>query len=471
VPLRIEADGVGHGRLVPGSVILLAEVVWFIGILAQKDNKLPSGSYVYLIMGNSRLSICLAALLLVTLAISFAQTPGKSALQQLEGMRQSLRSSRDKKDWGTYGTYAAQLEEFLNGSPRSLLEMARADLMRGRTAEAKAEVQYILEMGQAEDALLTAPFDSLHLDVAVAANRKPVANATLAEELQDTGLLPEDIDYDASTKRFFLTSVLEKKIVTVGPDGKIRDFAPAPDGWPMLALKIDPERHRLWATEVALKGFSIVQKSDWARSAVLCYNLDNGRLLFRIEGPENSALGDMALMRDGVPVVSDGEGGGVYRVDDGKTLERIDRGDFISPQTPSVSADGRSFFVPDYLRGIGILDLTTRQVRWLAMDNKFILNGIDGLYLHGDSILAVQNGSSPERVISFRLDPSHSKVTSQNVIEAATNTIGDPTHGVIVGSDFYYIANSGWDTLDDSGERRATAKVTMARIMRAVLPE
>lgn len=423
-------------------------------------------------MRSSRLSLCVTAPLLLALAASFAQTAVTSAVQQLNDLRQSLRSARDKKDWGTYGTYAARLEEFLNGSPRSLLEMARADLMRGRTAEAKAEVQHILEMGQAEDALLAAPFDGLHnLDVAVAANRTPVTKARLAWELQDIDLLPEDIDYDASTKRFFLTSVLEKKIVTLGPDGKVRDFATAPDRWPLLALKLDAQRHRVWATEVALKGFSIVQKSDWGRSAVLCYNLDDGKLLFRIEGPEGSALGDMALMRDGVPIVSDGEGGGVYRVNDGKSLERIDRGDFISPQTPSVSADGSSLFVPDYLRGIGILGLSTRQVLWLSMDNKFILNGIDGLYLHGDSVLAVQNGSSPERVISFRLDPSHGKVISQDVIESATSTIGDPTHGVIVGSDFYYIANSGWDTLDDNGERKATAKVTTARIMRAALPQ
>jgi len=423
-----------------------------------------------LCMENPRLSIYLTALFFCTMAISFAQSPGLSAPRQLEDLRRSLRTARDKSDWAAYGTYAAQLREFLNGSPRSLLEIARADLMRGQTADAKVEVQHIVEMGQAEDALLAAPFDALHnLEAAVAANREPVTKATLARELPDPGLLPEDIDYDASAKRFFLTSVLEKKIVTVDPDGKMRNFATAPDGWPMLALKLDTPRHRLWATEVALKGFNIVQKSDWGRSAVLCYNLANGKLLFRIEGPEGSALGDMALTREGVPIVSDGEGGGVYRINEGKRLERIDRGDFVSPQTPSISADGRYLFVPDYLRGVGILDLSTRQVRWLSMDNRFILNGIDGLYLYGDSMLAVQNGSSPERVISFRLDPSHSKINSQDVIEAATSTIGDPTHGVIVGSDFYYIANSGWDTLDDNGERKPTAKVTTARIMRVGL--
>jgi hypothetical protein len=420
-------------------------------------------------MSYSRLSI---TLLLLMLALSLAEGPARSAPRQLESLNQSLRNARDKKDWVAYGTYAEQLSQFLNGSPRSLLLIAKADLMRGRTAEAKAEVQHILDMGQAEDALLAAPFDVLHdLAPAVAGNRKPVTQATVAWEVQDSGLLPEDIDYDSPTKQFFLTSILEKKIVALGSDGKMQDFAPAPDPWPMLALKVDTQHHRLWATEVALKGFTAVPKSDWGRSAVLCYNLDNGKLLFKIEGPEGSALGDMTLTRDGAPVVSDGEGGGVYRIKDDKTLEPIDRGDFISPQTPSMSADGKSVFVPDYLRGIGILDLSTREVHWLSMNNRYILNGIDGLYLRGDSMLAVQNGSSPERVISFRLDPSHSKVISQNVIEAATSTIGDPTHGVIVGSDFYYIANSGWDTLEDNGQRKVAAKVTKARIMRAALRE
>jgi hypothetical protein len=341
--------------------------------------------------------------------------------------------------------------------------------MSGRTDEARTESQHILDMGEAEDALLKAPFDSLHIpEVAVTANRKAIGQATLALELPDPGLLPEDIDYDSVTKRFFVTSVLEKKIVAFGVDGKARsDFALAPDVWPMAALKLDTQRRRLWATEAAFDGFTTVKQSDWRRSAVLCFDLNSGKLLSRIEG--SGALADMVLTQDGTPVVADGEGGGVYRVTDSKTLERIDLGDFVSPQTPALTSDGRSLFVPDYLRGIGVMDLSSRRVRWFSMDNKFIFSGIDGLYAYGDTLLAVQNGSSPERVVWFRLDASHGRIVSQGVIESATSTIGDPTHGVIIGSDFYYIANSGWDTLNDNGERKPGTKITPGRIMRVDL--
>ncbi|MBZ5680857.1 MAG: hypothetical protein LAO24_12205 [Acidobacteriia bacterium] len=410
-------------------------------------------------------------LLLITWGAISAHAPSPSAKQQLAELRNGLREARDKNDWKAYLAGATQISKVLNGSPNSLLEVARADLKLGRTAEARAVVQHILDMGQADDVLLAAPFDAFHdLGRAVAANRAALSQGSLVWEVQDAGLLPEDIDYDATTRRFFLTSVLEKKIVALDAVGKATTFAVAPDNWPMLGLKVDTKRRRLWATEVALEGFSMVPKADQGRSALVCYELDEGKLVLRIEGPEHSALGDMVLAQDGTPIVSDGAGGGIYRVRDGKTLERIDEGEFISPQTPAIDLEGKHLFVPDYLRGIGVLDLSTRKVRWLPMDDKFALAGIDGLYLDHNSLLAVQNGSSPERVAAFELDAAHEKIISQKLIESATSTLGDPTHGVIVGGHFYYIASSGWDILDEHGERRADAKATPARIMRVTLP-
>ena len=393
-----------------------------------------------------------------------------TAREQLGSLRRALRDARDKSEWDNYRARAIEIRALLNGSPNALLEVAKADLKLGRVVEARAEVQHVLDMGQADESLVAAPFDGFH-DVAesLAANRRPVLRGNAVWEIEDSGLLPEDIDFDPTTHRFFLTSVLEKKIVWLDAGGKARNFASSPSAWPMLGLKVDANRRRLWATEVALENFSLTPKAEWGRSALLCYELDKGNLLFRIEGPEHSALGDMVLMPDGTPVLSDGAGGGVYRLRDNKTLERLDGGEFISPQTPAIDAEGKYLFVPDYLRGIAVLNLSTRQLHWLSMEAKFALNGVDGLYLVHEKLLAVQNGTSPERVVEFALDAAREKVVSQNVIEASTKTLGDPTHGVVVGSDFYYIANSGWDTLDDHGEHVAGVKASPARIMHATL--
>jgi hypothetical protein len=72
-------------------------------------------------------------------------------------------------------------------------------------------------------------------------------------------------------------------------------------------------------------------------------------------------------------------------------------------------------------------------------------------------------------VIRFELDPSLSRVASESIIERGTPTLGDPTHGVVVDGWFYYIANSGWDTMDEHGAAREGKTMSGAVIMRVDL--
>jgi hypothetical protein len=125
-------------------------------------------------------------------------------------------------------------------------------------------------------------------------------------------------------------------------------------------------------------------------------------------------------------------------------------------------------YVPDYVRGLGILDLRNRQIEWLHPAGRFALAGIDGLYRVGQQLFALQNGTDPERVIAFTLDKGH--IVSEQVIERGTATLGEPTHGVLVDGAFYYIANSGWNALGDDGRVAPGAKMTSAHIMKWNIP-
>jgi hypothetical protein len=406
-----------------------------------------------------------------------------SAKDQLSHIREDMKRAHAANDAAAYLASANKMSELLNASPASLLQLASAQAFAGDDRAALDSLEAYVRMGQSnEDVLELAQFDRLRKDprypaihARMLANTTAISRASIAFRLADPGLIPEDIDYEPATKLFYITSVLEKKILSVDASGSARAFATAPDQWPMMALKVDRQRHILWATEAALSEFDASPQQDWGRSAILIYDLRTRRLLHRIVlrdigDPPKSALGDMALTADGDAIVSDGEGGGVYRVrHDTLVFERLDAGEFISPQTPAISADGKSVFVPDYLRGIGILNLDTRHVAWIPMDGMHALSGIDGLYLNGRTLIATQNGTSPERVVEFGLDASLTRVESETIIERATPTLGDPTHGVVVGEYFYYIANSGWDTLDDHGHRKPDAKPSVPLIMKAKL--
>lgn len=418
------------------------------------------------------LTFCLAAFLGIY-DLSWAQNSA-SAVEQFAHLRDRANAARKSGDKRARLQAVLEIEKLLNDAPDAVELAAKAYAEVGDTEHALAALGQFADLGQADDALLGGESKNFvaiektpqYQDILkrFAGNKSAISRSEPSFALHDSGILAEDIDDDPQSKTFLITSVLEKKIIRVTPEGKAQDFAASPSHWPMLAIKVDAARKRVWATEVAMDGFTVVPKSEWGRSAVLCFDLSTGKLVHRFETTEPTALGDMVLTPQGDPIVSDGTGGGIYEVR-GDRLERIDGGDFISPQTVAMHPDGKHLFVPDYARGIGVLDLASKEVVWLSA-SKHALNGIDGLYFVRGFLIATQNGSSPERVIRFQLDSTLTAIVSEEVIERATPTLGDPTHGVVVGDGFYYIANSGWNAIDDHGDLKAGAKLTPAKIMR-----
>jgi hypothetical protein len=407
-----------------------------------------------------------------------AQPLKQSALEQFARLQDELRRTHDGGDTTPYLATSQTMYSFLNGSPRATLQLMSAETAAGKVDDALRSFAQFVAMGQANEEVLKAKsFDPLRglpaylsLYAGMAANATSASTASEAFRLESTVLIPEDIDYDPAAKRFYISTVLGKQILRMDMAGHTELFAGAPDQWPMMAIKVDSRRRVLWATEVALDGFAFTAKEDWGRSAILQFDLRSGKLMHRFEGPPKAALGDMALDVQGDAIVSDGERGGVYRVSR-KTLGvvRIDNGDFVSPQTPAALPDGKHLLVPDYVRGIGVLDLGTKHVVWIPMDGKHALTGIDGLYVYGDSLIATQNGTSPERVVQLTVNATFTRVLSESIVERATPTLGDPTHGVVVGDYLYYIANSGWDSLDDHGVVKEGKTMTAPIIMRARL--
>lgn len=407
-----------------------------------------------------------------------ASSQASTAIEQFQKLQEALRLAHAAGDAAAYLGSARKMQGFLNGSPKSILQRMSAEAFAGDTNKALLSLTEFVHMGQSNEEILKAKqFDAMReaprykeIHDAMVSNSSAISVARKVLLLPETALIPEDIDYDPKAKLFYVTSVFSKEIFSIDADGRARVFAKAPDHWPMMAIKIDTRHRVLWATEVAIDSFTLSPHEDWGRSATLIYDLKSGALLHRVEGPPHAALGDMTLTSDGDAIVSDGDHGGVYRIDRTSwQIARLDNGDFISPQTAALLPDGQHLLVPDYVRGIGILDFKTKAVFWIPMEGKYALSGIDGLYLSGRTLIATQNGTSPERVVRFDLDASLRHVESESILERATSTLGDPTHGVVVDGSFYYIANSGWDVLDEHGNRKAGSNPSRAIVMRADL--
>jgi len=130
---------------------------------------------------------------------------------------------------------------------------------------------------------------------------------------------------------------------------------------------------------------------------------------------------------------------------------------FVSPQGLDFTRDQQRLFVADYSKGVFVIELKTKKITSIASD--FTLLGIDGLYSYKDSLIAVQNGVNPQRIIKLTLNKDLSRFDRFETIEVNNPVFDEPTLGVLVKNDFYFVANSQWGAIDESGHLAAEDKL------------
>jgi hypothetical protein len=376
-------------------------------------------------------------------------------------LNHEARVAMDAKDYPKLRETLLALKPLLPGNPRIAYNLAATEALLGHTDAALARLRAWAAMGLFYDLSSDDDFSSLRgtpgfteILTQIEAKRKPAAQTRLVTQLPEKDLIPEDLAYDPGTHRFFVSSVRTSRIITMDSVTKAsKTFAKS--DWSVLAPRADTVRRLLWASTGWVPQCEHCVKSDEGKTALLAFNLDTGALKQRIDSPVQGLLGDMTIGRQGDIYISEGIHGAVFHLARGSAaLQRLDRpGEFPSPQTPALSADEKTLYVPDYVRGIGAINLASRAVQWLQPADDIALTGIDGLYVHGHSFIAVQNGTMPARIMHFSIDLRH-----QEVLEANTLDLGEPTHGTIIkeGANelFYFLANTGWGEYDAQGKKK-----------------
>jgi SMP-30/Gluconolactonase/LRE-like region len=393
---------------------------------------------------------------------------------------QAGEAARNAGDWGAWRYHLVRMREEVGYHPNIVYSLARADARLGRSEDALAWLQTFAATGLTRDVAADSAFFAMHGSPAwtalverIAGNARPVSSAQPAFALTDSAFLPESITFDPQSQRFFLSSIRDGRIIACTPaDGAFRELVPAGrDGqWAMLALVADSATRTLWATTAAIPFYGAYQAADSGRSAVLAYDLDTGALRRRWDAPAGGRhqLGDLTLAPDGDVYVSDADEGAVYRIARGGTeLERFAADGLVSPQGLALASDGRRVFVADYVRGIASLDRESGEVTWMEVADSMAVSGIDGLVRVGHSLVAVQNGVTPKRVIELRMDDGETRITGWRAIESGTPVLTEPTHAVVVGGEVFFIADSGWDRLNADGSIKPGMVLEPAHVLRA----
>jgi hypothetical protein len=270
-----------------------------------------------------------------------------------------------------------------------------------------------------------------------------VAQAHQAFLTEEKDLIPEGLAYDSSQNLFYLSSLNRRKIVKIDPDSRVSDFVPAGRYalLPVLGIRLDPNDGTIWANSFEDSGHTELLHFD-----------ASGKLLGRYapQDPGEHGFNDLVVRKNGEVILTDSLSNQVFRfLPASKTFTPlVIHRTLFYPNGIALADDGRMLYVADAL-GVIALDLSAAAAsRDVDPDPHSTLAGIDGLYWHNGSLIAIQNGIGSPRIAAFRLSKDGLRVTQTTVLENRTPFTVLPTTGALRGNNFYFIANSQIDNLN-----------------------
>ena len=424
---------------------------------------------------------------LVTALLIFSFTIGGSFAQNevVKDARyytqQAIQAYR-VKDYPAYLENMKQAQSLRPDHPTIMYNLAGAYALNGKSREAidwlgrVALMGLIYPAGEDEDFASIRNSDEFKALLRIfETNKTPVTHSVEAFTLEEKGLVTEGLAYDPVTETFYVSSIHKRKIVSVDKKGEARDFSNSQDGlWSVQGMKVDAKRRILWVCTTAFPQMMNFTERDKNRTGVFKYDLRTGKLLKKYLLPDitkGHAFGDLAIHPSGDVYVTDSVTPAIYVISRQKDLLELYVGlePFASPQGLDFSTDGKQMFVADYGRGIFVFEVKSKKFKKVESPSSVSLLGIDGLYFYRGDLITVQNGVRPHRVVRLFLNEAMDRVETSDVIEANNPIFDEPTLGVIVKDDFYYIANSQWESVNEKGELAPVEKLRKPIVLKARL--
>ncbi len=409
-------------------------------------------------------ALTLAVSLLFHWPVAVAGELSEAIFESRNHQSQAVQAYRDGQLKASAGHFAQALA-LRPGHPTLTYNLAAVRARLGEHAAALGLLRSYAAFGTYSNIAQDKDFTALRgnpefeaLSDTIAGHLQPVIASSVAfTSTQPMGLI-EGIAYDAPRNRFFLTSISEGKIFEIdaaGPEGTAREpriyMTKAEHKlWGLMGIKIDQARDLMWVTSGAMIQTAGVEWMMQYASGAFAIDLTTDsmtRSFRRLPIGRRHTFGDLVIGEDGTVFITNSLAPQIFVVPKGEAEEAgaMKATDFYSLQGIVIAPQGEQLIVSDY--GMGLLSVKPRRDKVTRLDapDGATLIGIDGLYRYGDDqLIAIQNGIRPPRVLRITMDRRWRAVRSVEVLESGHPAYDEPTLGVVVGDDFYYIANSGW---------------------------
>jgi sugar lactone lactonase YvrE len=396
------------------------------------------------------------------LSAAAAQTPaqpaptGALASQSDRALAAEGRAAHKRGDNAAFLANYEELNRRHPGNIFTLYNLACARALNGRGDEAVRALEEILVHRVAtnldrepalESIRQTSGYQSVLARMNAFRKERISSGAVRAFTIPEKGFIAEGVAYDSVRRSFFLGSIRHRKIVRIDAAGNRSDFvSPARDGlMSALGMRVDPVRRVLWVASQAFPSMDGYREDEKKPSAVFEYDADSGRLRRKHVAPSGDAppaFDDLTISADGTVFVNDTDSGRIWAIPPGRTLQVFLESEAIEgTQGMAVSENGKTLYVSDY-QGLFAIDLASRRVTPLSVPADLSLSGIDGLARSGGSLVAIQNGVIPHRVIRIDLTSDGLTIASSRILEMNHPDFDEPTLGVVVDGALYFSADS-----------------------------
>ncbi|MEX2043750.1 MAG: hypothetical protein WD941_00255 [Opitutus sp.] len=375
------------------------------------------------------------------------------------------REASVAEEQGDIPTFLSKIEEAAGlrpDFPRLLMKLAAAQLANEQAGAALATLGRIAAMGvsmpvERDDAFATLrgrpEFDAVLKKFA--GNTRPQGSGEIAFALREVTGLIEGITWRESTGDFLFGDVNGRVVWIRDRNNSLRRLNVDSDELlGVFGLAVDTGQGALWAVMSAvpaMRGFSADQEGLAALAEI---DLDSGEVRRTItltagaRMPGLPLLADVVVAPDGAVYATGSATGVVWRLPAGASaLEPLAEDEsLMTLSAMTIVAGGSALLVADRMSGLFHVDIGSGAVRRLEEPADTTLVGIDGLVTAADgTILAIQNGTNPNRILRLQLDLGTFRISGVTILEAGHFTMAAPSLGCIgPGGDFYFVGNSGW---------------------------
>ena len=283
---------------------------------------------------------------------------------------------------------------------------------------------------------------------------QPQIRSDTVEIFQDRQLHLESVVFDPINKTMYGGSIHKRKIVKVDRSGIVSDFT-REEQYGMGAvfgLRVDINNRMLWACSSAIP--EMQNYDSTLVSTLFQFDISTGALVQSYKPQDtlkNHVFGDLVLDSKGTPFVSESRHNIIYTYDSKqlKLLPYFSSKEFWSIQGLAFSEGDKLLYISDYIKGIFSLDTQTLKLAKVDVPYDLSLKGTDGLLFYKNSLITIQNGVQPNRVVRHFLNTSGNSFIRYEVIDNAHPAFGEPTIGTIIEDTLMYVANSQWNGYED----------------------